>query len=495
MFSSKTVKSSAAVFGFVAAILAGASAPAAIVDWSGTYRFEHLDFDRTSLGDVKGRKSYILNRLSLSPKIVAIDGVNIVSQFEVLSNSNYPGSQLGMPFGSGSARTSSATSNLYGKNQSSSSIDVRHLYLKVNQEYGSIVAGRAPIQFGLGMSYNAGYGMWDHWGDVHDMVGYRFMIDNVSIMPMMGRPYQQSLAAGSMATDVMWNIEYNNPDTKSIVGVFYQTRTADKLVNDGTNIFNATTAAKYAGASAGGTWGTQLVSIFLSRGWDGFDFKMEGGFNGGSTGIETTAKEDIRMNGYGLAVEMDFPRPEGKTEWSIKTGIASGDNPETANFEGFMFHRNYDVGMLMFNHPMGKYDIFTTNLQRSRAACTTPPCGFYSNDQAADEETLSNVFYIAPTLKYRIGERWTWKNTLLWAQVNQNSLAATLDPNTGDKVSDVKKDLGFEWDTGLVYQPHERVQWINELGLLSPGGAWKGGALNYENQFNYGFTSKAAISF
>jgi hypothetical protein len=31
---------------------------------------------------------------------------------------------------------------------------------------------------------------------------------------------------------------------------------------------------------------------------------------------------------------------------------------------------------------------------------------------------------------------------------------------------DVAKDLGFEWDTGLTYRPHERITWVNEFGFL-----------------------------
>jgi len=465
---------------------------AAVVDWAGTYRFEYVELDRTSLGDPKGRKLYALNRLSLSPKIVAVDGINIVSQFEVLSNSQYTFSQLGMPLGQG-VNTSAGTgpeSNLGRKNQSATDLSVRQLYLKINQEYGSIVVGRAPIHFGLGVSYNSGAGLFDHWGDVHDLVGYRFLIDSVSIMPMIGKPYQKSLAGGQSATDIMWNIEYNNPETKSVLGLFYQTRTANQDINDGLNIFNSNTNATYATSKIVGNWSTQLVSLFLSRGWDSFNFRMEGGFNGGNTGLATTpaggTEQEVKTNGYGVAFEMDFLRPESKWAWTLKTGVASGDDPLTSNYEGFTFHRNYDVAFLMFNHPLGKYDLFTTNIQRNRAPCAAN-CSLYSNDIAADEETLSNVAYFSPQVDYKASDRWIWRNRLTWAQLQKNPWQVS-----GNEVA---KDVGLEWDMAFIYQPHERVQWVNELGLLNPGAAWKGGSAGYDSQFTYGFTSKAAISF
>ncbi|HWU43088.1 MAG TPA: hypothetical protein VN132_06610, partial [Bdellovibrio sp.] len=80
------------------------------------------------------------------------------------------------------------------------------------------------------------------------------------------------------------------------------------------------------------------------------------------------------------------------------------------------------------------------------------------------------------------------KNTLVYAQLLntvKNSVAA-------------KKDLGLEWDIELVYKPSERIQWVNQIGLLFPGQAWKNGTGpdgNLSNDFTFGLASKAAISF
>jgi hypothetical protein len=169
-------------------------------------------------------------------------------------------------------------------------------------------------------------------------------------------------------------------------------------------------------------------------------------------------------------------------------GLASGDDPLTANFEGFTFNRNYDLGFLLFNHPMGQFDAFGTNIQRNRSACTSlPSCAKYANGDSADEETVSNVLYIAPQVDYKASERWTWRNRLIWAQLQKNPW-----PTAGNNVA---KDVGFEWDTAFIYQPHERVQWHNELGVFSPGSAFKGGSAGFATELTYGFTSRASISF
>ena len=129
------------------------AAHAVSIDWSGQYRFEYADISSTSLDDPKLAKSYILNQLSLSPKIIAADGVNIIGKFEILTNDQYPDSQTGQNSGKGPSKvggnsSSKDDSSVAGNKQGSSNLQVSQLYLNVNQEYGSLVVGRAPVEFG-----------------------------------------------------------------------------------------------------------------------------------------------------------------------------------------------------------------------------------------------------------------------------------------------------------------------------------------------------------
>jgi hypothetical protein len=50
----------------------------------------------------------------------------------------------------------------------------------------------------------------------------------------------------------------------------------------------------------------------------------------------------------------------------------------------------------------------------------------------------------------------------------------------------------------LVYRPTERLQWVNQVGFLVPGQAFRNGSGatgNLENAMATAFASKAAISF
>lgn len=478
----KTLRTSAKVAG-ISIVLFTSNLFAMAIDWAGTYRFEYIQVDKAYLsGDPKGAKAYFLNHLNLSPKIIAADGVNVVSNFEVLPSQQYPNSQLGQDFGTGMG-SAGGDSSTASTNQNSSSLQVTQLYVNVNNEYGALLAGRAPVHFGLGISQNAGNGLFDHWSNVHDVVGYKFLIGNLSIMPMVGKPYRESFAIGSETGEMIWDIMYNNPETESAFGIFHQTKSASVSGNDSAKVFKRV----YTGATTVGGWNTTHTNVLLSRGWESFKFKLEAGFNSGGTGVFTTSGQEVKLNGYGIAMELDFPRPDSKYRWTVRTGIASGDNPRTEAFEGYFFNRNYDLAFLLFNHPMGRYDVFRTGLQRQGdVTCTTAPCSAYANDRSADEDTVSNAIYFSPKMSYAMGDKWDFLSTLTYAQLQTNPSA------TQDNVS---KDVGFEFDFGFQYKPQERVRWVTELGLFFPGAAWQEGAANRESSFNYGFQTKAAISF
>lgn len=483
--------------GFVLGVIlaSGFGAQAISIDWSGRYRFEAYDLDRTNFGEPKGRKSYLTNHLDLSAKVIGSDGINIITRFNVLPNSQYPNSFVGQTMGSGSnangsnnSSTGSSDSNVMSNTQQSQNLQVTELYLNINQEFGQIVLGRAPLHFGLGITHNAGTGMFDHWYNTHDLVGYKFIIGNFFMMPMIGKIYDYSVAQGRSASETIWHLEYDNPETESAIGIFHQTKTAVLEANDA-----PTSAIAGAGGIKIGGWNSQSTNIFLSRGFESVKFRIEAGFNSGGTGLRTAAGDDIKLNGYGIATEIEFPAGTGRWDWTLRSGIVSGDNPATANYEGYQFSKNYDVAFLMFNHPMGAngYDILRSNIARTPVSCTTPPCGNAVKEESVDDEVMSNVIYASPKFNYRISDKWDWANTFTWAQLSTNPLASA----TPSANIEVQKDLGFEWDMSFVYKPTEKIRWVNEVGMLFPGAAWDGGTNAYGKSFGYGLNSKAVISF
>lgn len=467
----KTLLSVAALLTSVMA----STASAVSIDWKGTYRFEWTQVNRPSLGTPYDMKSYGLNYLSLSPKIIATDGVNIISKFDVLANQDpaYTSAQFGQLWGQGWAAdpTNPQLNNVNSQTKQYTQLLVSQLYLNLNQEYGALVAGRAPIEFGLGITHNAGNGQFDHWGDTMDMVGYKFIIDNFFFMPIVGRVYDENVAQGNTVQDVILHLQYESKESGSLIGVMQQSRKASLGAND----------APAGTGTKTGEYSVQTVSFVLGREWESFGFKLEAGFNSGNTGIRAATGEDIKANGYGIAAELNFPRKESKFGWNVRLGMATGDDPSSPGTnEGYQFDRNYDVAMLLFNHRLGQRDFLTTDSIKS------------PNNTVAtslDDEAISNAIYISPKLTYEWNDRLDLNNTLTYAQLMTNPVVG----NSG-----FSKSLGFEWDIDLVYKPTDRIQWINQLGLLFPGAAFKNGdgtGGNLETAFTYGFATKAAISF
>ncbi|UYL08778.1 hypothetical protein B9G69_017180 [Bdellovibrio sp. SKB1291214] len=163
-------------------VLTSTVAQAMSLDWSGGYRAEWIEVDRPSLGNPSQRKAYGLNYLYLNPKIIAADGINIISRVDIFNSDIYPGSQLGGIWGSNNS-ASTATSGTQGFGN----VTASQLYLNVNQEFGSLELGRVPFDFGMGMMYSGGKGPFDHWLNTRDMVAYKIIVGDWFLKPMLGR--------------------------------------------------------------------------------------------------------------------------------------------------------------------------------------------------------------------------------------------------------------------------------------------------------------------
>jgi hypothetical protein len=213
------------------------TAQAGDLSWSGLYRIEYFQSENLELDGVKRRDGYFLHHLVMSPKFTAADGLTIYSRFDLLNNCQFgQNGQAGQLLGDGisnSPNCSTATptpaagkSNVFSSSQNPESLLVNQLYLTWVQEFGALIVGRAPLQFGLGLTYNAGNGPFDHWFTNEDMVGYKFVFGNLFVLPMLGKVQQGSstgannLDIGGSINDYMIQVQYENPETDLALGVF-----------------------------------------------------------------------------------------------------------------------------------------------------------------------------------------------------------------------------------------------------------------------------------
>lgn len=492
------------------------TAQAANINWSGLYRAEGIETHNLELGSAEQTSSYGLHHLILRPSVVPADGFILRSRFDIFNSPAYPGSQVGQFFGAGprgptgkapTNTTSARDSNTLARNEASDTLAVNELYLTWTHEFGSLLVGRAPLQFGLGMSYSAGDGDFDHWFDNRDMIAYKMNFGNVTLMPMIGKMSKGAqngpldggsggdLGHNGDVNDYMMQLQYDNAETGTSAGIFYLNRIASRTGNDtpaGANGLGEIGGADSVNLQESSFKQTQW-NVFFAREFKEFKGAIEAGFINGSAGVKTANTPNatqVGMASFGVASEWTYKPTASNYTWMLKTGVASGDQAGTPDqFEAFYFNRNYDVADLLFNHPLGLEDFLRTQPLRGNFippnSATGAPARALTGSQVVDTETVSNAFYIAPSVARRFGDRWSMDTRVVYAFLHSGPL----------KEHPVDQDLGYEWDIAATYKPIERLSWRSGLSFLFPGRAFEGGDLGYESKFAWGIYTKAALRF
>lgn len=458
------------------------SAGAVDLDWTGIYRIEGYHLVNSELSSGDREQGYGLHHLVLKPKIIAGDGLTIYGRFDLFNSDAgtlASNSQAGQFFGSGLGDGSPSNvndSNVLSQRQKAQSLEVTQLYLTFVQEHGALIAGRAPVHFGLGMTYNSGNGLFDHWYDTRDLIGYKIMMGNFYLLPMLAKINEGTVSRSDDVTEYLIQLQYENPETDLEMGIFHQVRTSNESGSDAP--LGTSPGENLGGAAAGrDKVDLQNTSLYAVRDRENMRAGVEVTFQGGRSGIRAADGERTSVSAFGIAGEFEY-RPDSKNfKYGLKAGIASGDDPSTdSKYEGFVFNKNYDVAILLFNHPLGKRDFLRTTLSGSGAGADPI--------EGIDTEAISNVVYFAPYLEYKIDEKWELVSSVVTGYLNRDPLLNV----------EVASDLGYELDFKLNYALKKGVVWQTGLGLLMPGQAFEGDG-TLDSKFSYGMSTKAAISF
>ncbi|MBK9292895.1 MAG: hypothetical protein IPM57_00355 [Oligoflexia bacterium] len=447
------------------------------LQWNGYYRAEGVFVKNPTLNNATGwENSYLLNHLVLQPKIIAMDGFNIYSRFDVLNNS-LNNNQAGQVMGNYTATSPSPSATLTSTGQFET-IAVTELYLNWVNEFGALMVGRMPFNFGLGMTYNNGDSM-AHWLSTKDLVAYRIAMGNFYLMPAYGKVKEGVFTNEDDVNEYIVSLEYKNPETDIEMGVLYNTRVAPQ--DGSTPTYGNDTTASYFGTGAVASSGFNVynLNLFVKKKMEYFSVGVEAGFMNGDSGVRLANGNKVDFAGFGAAAQLSYQT--GDITLDLKLGMASGDDVDSDRFEGYFFHPNYDVAMLLFNHVLGSYDVLRSTLAGSRATTSTALNGL-------DTEVISNAIYFAPQFNWALNERHVLNANVTYALTQKQ--AFTQAQGTAGNA------LGFEIDIGYKYQLNEKFSWHTQIGALIPGTAWAGTATtNYRTDMVYGATSKFSINF
>jgi hypothetical protein len=455
------------------------------IEWGGLYRFEGNFISGSDLDGSSLKKAFGVHHFSLFPKFVVADGMEVHARLDMFQS--YEGSQIGGLWGE-----ESLTNLTLQQSQPKSTLDVTHLYFTYIQDFGAWIIGRAPIHFGLGMTYSRGDDLWDHWVSTRDVFGYKIVAGNFSVHPSVAKVSEGNLSKDDDVIDLMLEVEYQRPDDDLTLGFFYQQRLGDNKSTAVKEYFGPavtveTDEAKYS-----------RYNFFLQKLTQEMSFKLELGMIEGSNFGFTSLGDSVGISSFGGAFEWDWKPIDSDFSWGMDIGFATGDDPSTTEkFEGFFFNRNYDVAFLLFNYNIGLIDTLSNRI-----------LGHYNNGQLGYDNTadhhknkvfnetdtaaLSNVFYVSPNMNYQWSEDWLSGFRFTLAVLEQTTV---YDSTAASNVTDIDSQLGMELDMNITYKPWDNVEWVSEAGFLLPGKAFEGGNLGLKTDFMYGLRSKIAVKF
>lgn len=448
----------------------------------GNYSAEANFFDGVDLGNGSdGDKTYINHHLFLRPEVILFEGLSFHGGLDVLNGDGVSvpsSSRVGQLLGGALSSNSSGSSSLdvpapfqQRQLQKSRALNISEAYLKYSHTNGELRIGRLPLEFGYGAFHNAGHDVFDHWYTNRDGVSYDFTFGSMRFNPML-HYLSDPLSSGSQTSEFGLKFGFSVEDTGLDLGFMVLQRHTPTVQNSLSPV-------------PGGGFGNAkpiTYSVFFNRKMKNLRYGFEALAQDGSAGVDSSGDE-IALKGFGIAAEVSWNR--GKWNLSSKLGYAGGDNAgDTSEISSVAMHRNYNLGLILFNHPLGaaNYDPTGTNLRGRQGALG----GAFDPSNTVDTDTISNARYIAPTVTFNMNRKWSLGTTYVMAWLEETNVLAG-----GGKVSDF---LGSEFDFTLDYKPTEKIILSTSLGYFLPGSAFKGsGSLETDNVF--GATTRLGISF
>lgn len=451
--------------------------------WNGVYRAEAMYLAKPALTG-SDSKFYGVHHFILKPSFILRDGIKIKSRLNILNGTGAVpgGSQFGQILGSGMRYGNADETGMDGSPtlrdrsiQEYREIQMSEFYLDLKHPGGHFYFGRKYLNFGLGMVFNEGSGLFDHYYTSRDMIAHKFSLGSFEITPMFSRIGDNLDFAGGDTTEFGGTFDFVKKEVGLRISLLALSRRSDTVaalpLNAAPYSLGVTGKAKY--------W---RYGLFAERQRDDYRWALELGFQSGNLG--EVAGVNLDYDGFGMAGELDYHYKN----WTFggKAGYASGNDMNSPNkYSGFGFHRNYDVAFVMMNHPVGQLDTTGSDIlgrqgRRDRAVATFDP------SVAVDTDSVTNTMYFAPYAKWDFKTHWSINTSIVYARLNETKTVGGLD---------LDSELGVEWDLGLAYKPYKDLEFQMKSGLFFPGGAYEGGTSNFDKKWIFGLQTGVAFSF
>ncbi len=421
-------------------------------DWSGDFRVENHWVKNYSLSESNsGTGGYRITRgpadpaqfqtlfMRLKPKVLVNDNVTIRSEL-------WFGSPSGGFFGD-SGGTVGAARHLTTYDSTFSAggtLSAQRFWMEALTDVGNLQVGRAPLDWGMGLVWNAGDGPWSRYASTGDVVRMVSKFGAFSFTPATVKYTLGDRLGGSTGvSDYALALKYENADEGFEGGANFIRR----LGGSGNSVYTGT-----LGGSGGFNYTTW--DIFTRKKLGRFDFAFEAPIITGTMG-------GAQYSSYALAGEGKASLGEN-WQFSLKAGKVPGQPAgATDRYKAVYLNPNYRVGMILFGY--GLQNLGVANVSQD---------AFYS--------PVTNANYLNVGGQYVSG-KWTFRGNWLMASAAETAGAGgsyfdqwtrqTQATNTATTAQE--SSYGWEMDVGASLQWDDNVEFKADAGLFAPGGFYK----------------------
>lgn len=421
--------------------------------------------------------------LKLNPKAVINDNIVVKSEF-------LAGNPTTSAFGDSYPTTSDQ--NQFYSNQSRGSVfSAQRLWAELTTDFGVLTIGRAPLNWGLGVVWSAGDGLWDRYESTADQVRLTSKFGSFTFSPGIAVYSSGNIFGGTCTfnsttgncvagagsggvNDYFVQLKYENLEEEFEGGVNFVRRvvggSTDPLV--GAQNPTVASAADTQGAAAGASPVTGSVGMAFNT-WDIYAQKKLGKFRLAAEVPITNGQVDgINYSTVAVATEEDW-RINDSWELQSRIGLAPGQPNEGSpsvgdSFKAYFFNPNYHIGTILFNYQLA-------NLGGINGPNTLNNPNVNASNQASPfDNPITNAKYMSLGGVLH-ADKWTFNTAVIHAIAAQTAVSGQYFFNTWkrqmeyDASGNQGSSLGWEWDAGAAFQWDESFTFRWDLGIYFPG--------------------------
>lgn len=423
------------------AALAATPALATEVQFEGDYRARGRAFSDLSMGAggdelAEGLRAWGQHRLLLRPRFVLSDKVALFTEIRALDGAAWGSSAAAEDDPNGTTTCvdcetlptvftddlrapSSLTAD--GLPRAVPDISIWRAYGQVHGKAGTFRFGRMPVHWGLGVWQNDGHGMNADYGDSVDRVQWDKAIDDIFLRAAF-EVDSYGLVSDTARDAISGNLAAAYRSERIELGLNAQVRRV--FAGDVDDPLTIATGSLAADAELGNLHvGVEIVGRY------------------GSGALDADLNDvDIQALGGVLVGEL------ANEKWTagVEAGFATGDRtPGDGKYTTFVFDRDYNVALLMFEQPM---PVFRADEGRNL-------------EHTLSGNAIANALFARVRGTYELPEGLTAHASVVGARTFA----------LPDTLAGARSIYGFELDAGVSYRATEHLDVVGTAAVFLPG--------------------------